>query len=111
MLGDPRAYESSRQVLVMAGPQPGPELERYPGGHCRLSKRGKPMLRKLVHMFAMRHVREGDGIYRERFEHMVEVQKRPKKQAIVQLMRPALRMMFVVAREERDYTPEEPHTT
>ena len=108
MLGDPRAYESSRQVLMMAGLNLVPNSSGIRAGTLRLSKRGKPMLRKVIFMFVMRHIRESDGIYRERFDHMVNVQKRPKKQAIVQLMRPALRMMFMVAREERDFTPEAP---
>lgn len=108
LIGDPRAYDSSRQVLTMAGLNLVPNSSGTRVGTVRLSRRGKPQLRKLVYMFAMRHVRASDGIYRAQFERMVHVQKRPKKQAVVQLMRPALRMMFAVAREERDYAPDVP---
>lgn len=108
LIGDPKAYASSRQVLMMAGLNLVPNSSGTRVGTVRLSRRGKPQLRKLVYMFAMRHVRASDGIYRAQFERMVHVQKRPKKQAVVQLMRPALRMMFAVAREERDYAPDVP---
>lgn len=77
-------------------------------GNVRLSKRGKPQLRKQLFMFVMRHIRASDGIYRARFDRMVTEQNRPKKQTIVQLMRPALRMMFAIARDARPYTPEPP---
>jgi transposase len=108
MIGDPKAYESSRQVLMMAGLNLVPNSSGTRRGTVKVSKRGRPLLRRVVYMFAMRHVREGDGMYRDRFERMVQVGKRPKKQAIVNLMRPALRMMFRVAREERPYTAEPP---
>ncbi len=108
LIGDPKAYESERQVVMMAGLNLVPNSSGTRAGTLRLSKRGKPHLRKLLFMFVMRHIRASDGIYRERFDRLVNEQKRPKKQAIVQIMRPALRMLYSIARDERDYSPEAP---
>ncbi|MGD2069909.1 MAG: transposase [Gemmatimonadota bacterium] len=72
-------------------------------GRDRLSKRGRPTLRKHAFMFAMRNVRR-DGLYRAQFERLVHERRRPKKEAIVILERKALRMMYRIARERRPFT-------
>lgn len=108
MIGDPHAYQSSRQILTLAGLQlVTSDKSGLRQGTVRLSKRGKPQLRRYAYMFAMRHVRN-DGIYHAEFERMVKEQRRPKKEAIVILERKALRMLYSIARERRDYTPEHP---
>lgn len=108
LIGDPQAYESSRQILTLSGLQlVTSDRSGLRQGTVRISKRGKPVLRRHAFMFAMRHVRK-DGIYRAEFRRLVEEQRRPKKEAIVILERKALRLLYSIARERRDYTAERP---
>jgi hypothetical protein len=107
MIGNPRAYSSSRQILSLAGLQIVSDSSGVRAGRDRLSKRGRPTLRKHAFMFAMRNVRK-DGLYRAQFDRLVQECRRPKKEAIVILERKALRMMYRIARERRPFTLEPP---
>ena len=107
LIGDPQAYESSRQILKLAGLS---LVERSSGtvtGKPRISRRGKPLLRKQAFMLALRAVRS-DGMYRQRFEAHVARNGGKKLPVIVALSRDVLCLMFNIARERRHYTPEPP---
>lgn len=106
-IGDPQSYESSRQALRVAGlslvvPESG--LQR---GRPHLSKRGRPELRRQLHMFAVRSVASG-GIYREDYLRPLEPNGGRPLPALVAIMRKAARLMFAVARERRTFTLEPP---
>jgi transposase len=112
-IGDPTAYTSSREVLKLAGLG---LLEKSSGslrGKPRLSKRGRPMLRQMAYMLAVRSIRLQDrganGLYwRGRYEAAVQRNGGLAKKALVMLMRDLIKRMFVVARECRPYTVEPP---
>jgi transposase len=94
--GDLRDYRNARQVLALAGlnlseRQSGPRI-----GKVHLTKRGRPEVRCLVYLAALRMVRTG-GEYAARYRHLVERGK-PKVAAIVACSRALLRRMVAVAR-------------
>jgi transposase len=108
-IGDPRAYESSAQVLKLAGLS---LVERSSGllkGKQRISKRGRPVLRRHAFMFALRSVRK-DGIYRAEFLKLLGNNGGVKMSALTAIGRKSLKLMFRVARERRDFVPMEAMT-
>lgn len=103
-IGDPRAYESSAQVLKLAGLS---LVERSSGllkGHQRISKRGRPVLRRHAFMFALRSVRK-DGIYHAEFVKLLANNGGVKMSALTAISRKALKLMYRVARERRAFVP------
>lgn len=108
LIGDPQAYESSRQVLRLAGLALVEHSSGVHRGQKRISKRGRPLLRKQAFMLALRSVRK-DGIFREQFEAMLERNGGKRKKAVVSLSRYMLRLMFSIARDQRRYTVEAPN--
>ena len=107
-IGDPRAYDSSRQALRVGGLSLVVQESGLLRGRPRLSKRGRPELRRQMYMFAVRSVTRG-GIFREAFTRaLAENPQKPKKKILIGIARQATRLMFSVARERRLYTPERP---
>jgi transposase len=103
-IGDPRAYESSAQVLKLAGLS---LVERSSGllkGHQRISKRGRPVLRRHAFMFALRSVRK-EGIYHAEFVKLLANNGGVKMSALTAISRKSLKLMFRVARERRAFVP------
>jgi transposase len=107
-VGDPQAYESSRQVLALAGLSLTEHSSGTRKGSVHISKQGRPLLRRLSFMLALRAIR-ADGIYRTEFEAMVQRMGGKKLPAVVAVGRRLLRLMFSVARSRRTYTPEPPN--
>jgi transposase len=106
-LGDPRAYESSRQVLAVAGLS---LVERSSGilkGLKRISKRGRPVLRKHAYMFAVRSVHKG-GIFRTEYEALLNRNGHKTIPALMAVARKGLKLLFAVAKSERPWTPTIP---
>ncbi len=66
-IGDPRAYDSSRQALKVAGLSLVVSESGMQRGNPRLSKRGRPELRRQAYLFAVRSVRRG-GLFRADYE-------------------------------------------
>ena len=84
-------------------------VERSSGIHKgkeRISKRGRPTLRRHAFMFALRGIRE-DGMYREEFEQLLQNNGGKKMPAIVAISRKGLKLMFRIAQERRPYVPME----
>ena len=107
LIGDPQAYESSQQILKLAGLS---LVERSSGtakGQPHISKRGKPLLRKQLFMLALRAVRS-DGMFRDRFVRHVARTGGKKLPVVVAVAREMLCLMFNIARERRCYTVEPP---
>ena len=107
LVGDPQAYESSAQVLKLAGLS---LVERSSGvqkGQVHLSKRGKPDLRRQMFMLALAAVR-GDGIYHQRFQNRLARKGNAKRSILVALSRDMLCLMFSIAKERRHYSTQPP---
>lgn len=101
-VGDPSAYASSAQILKLAGLS---LVERSSGrtqGERRLSKRGRPVLRRHAFMFALRSVRR-DGLYRADFDRLLAHNGGRKLAALAAISRKALRLMFAIAHEARPF--------
>jgi transposase len=101
-VGDPSAYASSAQILKLAGLS---LVERSSGrtrGERRLSKRGRPVLRRHAFMFALRSVRR-DGLYRADFERLLAHNGGRKLAALTAISRKALRLMFAIAHDARPF--------
>jgi transposase len=82
-------------------------VERSSGllkGHQRISKRGRPVLRRHAFMFALRSVRK-DGIYRAEFLKLLANNGGVKMSALTAISRKGLKLMFRVARERRAFLP------
>jgi transposase len=108
-IGDPKAYDSSRQILALAG---FTLVERSSGivkGEKRISKRGRPVLRKHAHMFAVRSVHKG-GIFRRPYEALLARNGRRPFAALTAIARKGLKLFYAVARTERPWTPDTPGT-
>ncbi|MBX6333272.1 MAG: IS110 family transposase [Gemmatimonadaceae bacterium] len=106
-IGDPKAYDSSRQILALAGLT---LVERSSGivkGEKRISKRGRPVLRKHAHMFAVRSVHK-DGIFRRQYEALLARNGRRPFAALTAIARKGLKLFYAVARTERPWTPDLP---
>lgn len=89
LIGDPQAYDSSKQILKLAGLS---LVERSSGttqGQVRISKRGKPLLRRQAFMLALRAVRS-DGMFRQRFEAHVARTAGKKLPVVVAIAREML---------------------
>lgn len=106
-VGDPKAYESSRQILKLAGLTLVEHSSGTHKGQQRISKRGRPVMRRQAFMLALASVR-GDGLFRQEFEALVARNGGRKVPAIVAISRKFLRLMFSVAKERRHYTIESP---
>ena len=108
-IGDPRAYESYRQVLRVGGLS---LITRTASGSNpgvpHLSKSGRPEMRRQMYMFAVRSVSR-EGVYRAYMERALRKNpKTPKKKVLVAIAREATRMMFKIALERRPFTAEAP---
>jgi transposase len=101
-VGDVQAYESSRQILRMAGLSLVEASSGVHKGRERLSKRGRPVLRRHAFLFALRCVREG-GLFKAEFDAMVQRNGGVKLKALAALSREVLKIMYTVARERRPF--------
>jgi len=106
-IGDPRAYDSSAQVLRVAGLS---LVERSSGvlhGTKRISKRGRPLLRAVAYLFAVRSITTG-GLFRADYEALCARNGGRKLKAVVAVMRSGLRLLYRIARDRRRFTLEPP---
>ncbi len=106
-VGDVRAYRSSRQVLTLAGMSLVEDSSGMRQGYDRLSKSGRPLLRRLAFMLGLRAVRS-DGLYRAEYQAMLVRNGGRKMPAVVAMGRRMLCLMFAIARERRAFTPAPP---
>ena len=103
-IGDPKAYDSSRQVLALAGLT---LVERSSGIHLgkqRISKRGRPILRKHAHLFAVRSIQRG-GLFRREYEALLARNGGRAMPALTAIARKGLRLFYAVARSEEPWHP------
>jgi transposase len=106
-IGDPQSYHSSRQVLALAGLSLTTNSSGQREGRDRISKEGRPLIRRLAFMLGLRAVRT-DGLYRAQYEGLLKRNGGRKLPAVVAIGRKILRLMYSVARAQRVYTVEPP---
>ena len=94
--GDLRGYRSVRQVVALAGLSLTQAQSGQFAGRTRLTKRGRPEVRRQLYLAALRMVKTG-GIYRTRYEGALK--RNPAKvAALVGLSRALLRRLVAEAR-------------
>lgn len=106
-IGDPQAYDSSEQILRVAGLS---LIERSSGtlrGAKRLSKRGRPLLRQAAYMFAVRSITK-KGLFRAEYDGLTARNGGNAMKALGAVMRSSLRLMYSIARDRRPFTAEPP---
>jgi transposase len=73
-------------------------------GQRRISKRGRPLIRKLLYFAALRVVHKGGIFHRQYQNHLAHGMI--KNKALVAICRKLLAIMFAVARDQRDYVAD-----
>lgn len=73
-------------------------------GQRGISKRGRPLMRKLLYFAAMSTVRKG-GILHENYHRCLE-RGMPKIKALVAMSRKLLRILFAMVRDDREYNKD-----
>lgn len=89
------------------------EVEKYAGlnlyeissgkrkGQKGISKRGRPLLRKLLYFAALNVVREG-GIYHKKYQSYLK-RGMPKMKALIAICRKLLRLIFALVRDHSEF--------
>jgi len=106
-VGDPQSYHSSRQVLALAGLSLTENSSGQRQSRHRISKEGRPLIRRPAFMLGLRAVRT-DGLYRAQYEGLLKRNVGRKLPAVIAIGRKVLRLMYSVARAQRAYTAEPP---
>jgi transposase len=103
-VGDLRNYRNAKQVLKMAGLN---LFERSSGTHKgmrRMTKRGRPELRRILYLAAIRMVVKGmplKGLYQKMTPN------KPTPKVIVAGMRRLVKAMFAMVRDDRPFVQEQ----
>lgn len=106
-IGDPQSYSSSREILRLAGLTLTERSSGTHKGEPHISKRGRPGLRAMAYMLAVRGIAR-KGPYRVEYDALMVRNGGKAHKALVAIARRALRQMFSVARNRRVWTPEPP---
>lgn len=100
-VGDFRKFRTLSEIMKLAG------LDLYEissgkhQGRRRISKRGRPLLRKLLYYAALNMVRKG-GIMRHRYQQYLD-SGMPKPKALIAIARKLLGIIFAVVRDQSVY--------
>jgi len=103
-VGDFRQFDTLSEVMKLAG------LDLYEissgkhKGRRRISKRGRPLMRKLLYFAAINMVRKG-GAMRGPYERFLQ-RGMLKGKALVAIARKLLRILFALVRDQREYQPD-----
>jgi transposase len=106
-IGDPGCYRSGREILRLAGLTLVEKSSGIHRGQQRISKRGRPSLRAMAYMFAVRSIRQ-NGIFRAEYDGLYARNGGKGTKALVAVMRSALRLMYAVARDRRSFSATPP---
>jgi transposase len=109
-LGDPAAYSSVEEVLKISGLALVQSSSGTRKGPDRLSKRGRPAIRHMLYMLAVRNTAGSAATnpLRAKYDAYCAQHKDQGKKGLVVLMRYLLKIMFRLVKERRPYTPTPP---
>lgn len=112
-LGDLRNYERPEQVLKMAGLSLYEQSSGQLKGRDRITKRGRPRVRQVLHLVVLRMVKSGKALH-DWFTHHKE--KQSGAALLVEAARRLLRAIFVSVKKEvpfqlERFVPRVPGTT
>lgn len=100
-VGDFRKFRTLREVMKLAGLNLFEISSGRHQGNRHISKRGRPLLRKLLYFAAINTVRKGGvmhGCYQRHLEKGM-----PKTKALIAIARKLLRILFALARDHHEY--------
>jgi len=97
-------FQSLEELLKYAGLNLYEISSGLRKGQRRISKRGRPLIRKLLYFAALRVVQKGRIFHQQYQNHLVHGMI--KNKALVAICRKLLALMFAVVRDRRDYVAE-----
>jgi transposase len=101
-VGDFAQYRNADELIKFAGLNLYEISSGIHKGMRRITKRGRPLMRKMLYLIAMNMVRKG-GIFHEQYQEMVHRGK-PRIQALIAISRKLLRVAFALVRNQKEYT-------
>lgn len=100
-VGDFRKYRTIAEITKLAGLDLFEVSSGKHKGERHISKRGRPLMRKLLFYAAINVVREG-RIMHERYERYLQ-RGMPRMKALTAIARKLLGILFALARDQRNY--------
>jgi transposase len=100
-----RRYKKAEEVINLAGLNLYEISSGLHRGRRRISKRGRPLLRKILFLAALR-LAKTDGLFRADYIRLTEKNHMQKTKAAVALSRKLLRVLFALARDGVSYLEE-----
>lgn len=100
-VGDFRQFHALRQVMKLAGLNLFEISSGKHKGNRHISKRGRPVLRKLLYFAAINTVRKG-GVMHAPYQRHLD-RGMPKTKALIAIARKLLRILFALARDHSQY--------
>lgn len=103
-IGDPARYEDARQVQKLAGYNLKENSSGQHRGQTRITKRGRPGLRRLLYLAALVAVAK-TAEFKALHTHLKNRAQNPlkPKQALVAIACKLIRVLFTLARKQRNY--------
>ena len=101
--GDLKDYRVAEEVIKLAGLNLYEVSSGTHKGRKRITKRGRALLRKLLYLAVLRLIHK-DGLFYPYYQHLLQERKMIKNKAIVACMRKLLRIIFALARDERNFS-------
>jgi len=100
-VGDFRHFHTLREVMKLAGLDLFEISSGNHTGNRHISKRGRPLLRKLLYFAAINTVRKG-GIMHASYQRHLD-KGMPKTKALIAIARKLLRVLFALVRDHSQY--------
>ena len=100
-VGDFRQFHTLREVMKLAGLDLFEISSGKHKGNRHISKRGRPLLRKLLYFAAINTIRKG-GVMHACYQRYLE-RGMPKIKALIAIARKLLRILFALVRDHSQY--------
>jgi transposase len=100
-VGDFRQFRTLREVMKLAGLDLFEISSGKHKGNRHISKRGRPLLRKLLYFAAINTIRKG-GVMHASYQRYLE-RGMPKIKALIAIARKLLRILFALVRDHSQY--------
>jgi len=103
-VGDFRQFHTLREVMKLAGLDLFEISSGKHKGNRHISKRGRPLLRKLLYFAAINTIRKG-GVMHASYQRHLE-RGMPKTKALIAIARKLLRILFALVRDHSQYAEQ-----
>ena len=101
-IGDITQYRRAEEIIKLAGLNLYEISSGKHRGRRRISKRGRPLLRKTLFFASLRMVKR-KGVFRQDYLRLTEGNKMQKTKALIALSRKLLRVIFALFRDNVSY--------